>query len=85
MRKVNTDWYQIDIKMDKWEIPTDVVAIFRTKFNEWSVCDGQPEPAQRVNDYNRYVFEKLRDAKVFAQALATAIDNETVYPRIYDY
>ena len=85
MRKVNKDWYQIAIKEDRWETDTLVVAIFRTKHNEWSVCDGEPEPARRVEDYNRYVFEKLRDAKVFAQALAEAIENETVYPRICDF
>lgn len=84
LRRVNLDWYQIDLKVDKWDIPVDVVAIFRTKFNEWSVCDGQPEVACRVSDYNRYVFIKLSSAKLFAKDLAIAIENETLYPRMYD-
>jgi hypothetical protein len=84
LRKVNKDWYQIDIKLDKWDFPVDVVAIFRTKHNEWSVCDGQPELARRVSDYNRYVFIKLASAKLFAKDLALAIENETLYPRFSD-
>jgi len=34
------------------------------------------------NETNRYVFGKLRAAKVFAQDLAEAIKNETAFPRI---
>ena len=84
IRKVNTDWYQIDIEKDKWDIATNVVAIFRNKFNEWSVCDGQPEPARKIPDYNRYVFIKFGEAKLFALDLAEAIKNETIYPRMSD-
>jgi len=81
---VNTDWYQIDIKLDKSDFPVDVVAIFRTKHNEWSVCDGQPELARRVPDYNRYVFIKLSSAKVFALDFAEAMKHEKPYPRLSD-
>jgi len=84
LRKVNTDWHQISIKEDKYEQDIDVVAIFRTKFNEWSVCDGQPVLFRRVSDYNRYVFTKLSAAKLFAKDLALAIENETIYPLMSD-
>jgi hypothetical protein len=82
MRKVNRDWYQIDIEKDKWDIPTKVVAIFRVEGNEWSVNDGEPEVASRVDDLRRYVFIKLSSAKVFAIDIAEAIKNETPYPRL---
>ena len=83
-RKVNKDWYQIDIEKDKWEIPTLVVAIFRVEGNEWSVNFGEPKPARRVDDLRRYVFIKLSSAKVFAIDCAEAIKNETPYPRLSD-
>ena len=84
LRKVNKDWYQIDIEEDKWEIPTLVVAIFRVEGNEWSVNFGEPEPARRVDDLRRYVFIKLSSAKVFALDFAEAMKNETPYPRLSD-
>lgn len=85
LRKVNRDWYQLPIKQDKFETDIDVVAIFRTKWGEWSVCDGQPQFARRVDDYSRYVFIKLSSAKAFAKDLAIAIQNETIYPSILNY
>lgn len=85
LRKVSTEWYQIDVTTDKYDFAIDVVAIFRTKWGEWSVCDGQPHFARRVTDYNRYVFVKLGSAKAFAKDLAIAIQNETVYPSILNY
>lgn len=85
LRKVTRDWYQLPIKQDKFETDIDVVAIFRTKWGEWSVCDGQPQFARRVDDYNRYVFIKLSSAKAFAKDLAIAIQNETIYPSILNY
>ena len=84
IRKVNKDWYQIDVERDKWDIPTNVVAIFRTQHNEWSVNDGEPEPGSRVGDLRRYVFVKLSSAKVFALDLADAIKHEKPYPRFSD-
>lgn len=83
-RKVNKDWYQIDIEKDKWEIPTLVVAIFRVEGNEWSVNFGEPKPARRVDDLRRYVFIKLSSAKVFAEDLAYAMKNATLYPKMSD-
>ena len=84
IRKVNKDWYQIDVEKDKWDIPTSVVAIFRTQHGEWSVNDGEPEVASRVHDLHRYVFIKLSSAKLFAQDLADAVKNEKPYPRFSD-
>ena len=83
-RKVNKDWYQIDIEKDKWEIPTKVVAIFRTEHNEWSVNPGNPEPARRVNDLRSCVFIKLSSAKLFAEDLAYAMKNASLYPKMSD-
>lgn len=85
LRRVNSEWYQIDVTTDKWDLAVDVVAIFRTKWGEWSVCDGQPQFTRRVDDYNRYVFIKLSSAKAFAKDLAIAIQNETIYPSILNY
>ena len=84
IRKVNKDWYQIDVERDKWDIPTNVVAIFRTKHNEWSVNDGEPEPGRRVDDLGRYIFIKLSSAKAFALDLADAVKHEKPYPRFSD-
>lgn len=84
IRKVNKDWYQIDVEKDRWDIPTKVVAIFRVEGNEWSVNFGEPKPARRVDDLRRYVFIKLSSAKVFALDFAEAMKNETPYPRLSD-
>jgi hypothetical protein len=84
MRKVNKDWYQIDIEKDKWDIPTFVVAIFRVEGNEWSVNYGEPKPARRVDDLRRFVFIKLSSAKAFAIDLAYAMENQSPFPRFYD-
>ena len=85
LRRVNSEWYSITITEDKWDLAVDVVAIFHTKWGEWSVCDGQLKFARRIDDYNRYVFVKLSSAKAFAKDLAIAIQNETIYPSILNY
>ena len=84
VRKVNTDWYQIDVEQDRLGFPTKVVAIFRVEGNEWSVNDGEPKSARRVDDLRRYVFVKLGSAKVFALDFAESLKNETRYPRLSD-
>ena len=84
IRKVNKDWYQIDIEKDKWDIATKVVAIFRTEHNEWSVNDGEPKLASRIDDLRHYVFIKLSSARVFALDLADAVKHQKPYPRFSD-
>jgi hypothetical protein len=84
IRKVNKDWYQIDIEKDKWDIATKVVAIFKTEHNEWSVNDGEPEHARKIGDLRRYVFVKLSSAKIFALDLADAVKHDKPYPRFSD-
>jgi hypothetical protein len=85
MRKVNKDWYRVVTKADRFQLPVEAVDVLRTRHNEWSVCDGEPEIGSRNADLQRYVFIKLADAKKFAEALAEAIKNETPYPRRFDY
>jgi len=84
IRKVNTDWYRIDVEKDKWDIPVNVVDIFRVEGNEWSVNSGEPEIGRRVTDLRRYVFIKLSSAKVFALDFAEAMKHEKPYPRLSD-
>jgi hypothetical protein len=78
--KKSKDWYRITLEMDKWDIDTSVVDIYRTKFGEWSVCEGEPDLGLKVQDKNRYVFIKFGSAKLFAMDLAKAIKDEKPYP-----
>ncbi|MFA6199002.1 MAG: hypothetical protein WC679_01185 [Bacteroidales bacterium] len=84
LKKVTTNWYRIPIKIDRWGISTEFVDILRTRFGDWSVCDGESEIGLQADDMNRYVFIKLRAAKAFAQDLSLAIQNETPFPRVSD-
>ncbi|MDD5149992.1 MAG: hypothetical protein PHC28_05850 [Flavobacterium sp.] len=84
IRKIATTWYRIDIKLDRFDIPVVFVDILKNKFGEWSVCEGESDIGDKADDKSRYIFIKLRSAKVFALDLADAIKNETPYPRIFD-
>lgn len=81
IRKVNKDWYQIDVEEDKHGIILRAVAIFKTEHNDWSVNDGEPIPGRKVDDLRRYVFSKLSLAKLFAHDLADAIKNDKPFPK----
>jgi hypothetical protein len=81
IRKVNKDWYQIDVEEDKHGIILRAVAIFKTEHNDWSVNDGEPKPGHKVDDLRRYVFSKLSLAKLFAHDLADAIKNDKPFPK----
>ena len=81
IRKVNKDWYQIDVEEDKHGIILRAVAIFKTEHNDWSVNDGEPKPGRKVDDLRRYVFSKLSLAKLFAHDLADAIKNDKPFPK----
>jgi hypothetical protein len=82
IRKVNTDWYRISIEKNSLGIDSSVVDIYRTRFNEWSVNEGQPESFKKVGDKESWVFAKLGTAKKYALDLAQAIKDDEPWPRI---
>ena len=84
IRKISSDWYRISIETDKFDITTKAVDIIKNKFKEWSVCDGEPEIGEKVDDLRRYEFASLKIAKIFATDLANAIIHEKPYPRKSD-
>jgi hypothetical protein len=82
IRKVNSDWYRISIEKNSLGIDSSVVDIYRTRFNEWSVNEGQPESFKKVGDKESWVFSKLATAKKYALDLAQAIKDGQPWPRI---
>ena len=82
IRKVNDSWYRIVIEKDKWDIDSKVVDIYKTRFNEWSINEGEPDLGMKVTDKERWVFVKISKAKVFAMDLAQAIKDDKPWPEI---
>ena len=71
IRKISKNWYRIALRKDKCDITVDVVDIIKTRFGEWSVCEGfDLDCGEQVTDKRRYEFTYLRTAKLFAQDLA---------------
>jgi hypothetical protein len=82
VRKVNVDWYRISVEKDSLGIDSSVVDIYRTRFNEWSVNEGQPESFKKVGDKESWVFSKLSTAKKYALDLAQAIKADAPWPKV---
>lgn len=82
VRKVNVDWYRISVEQNSLGIDSSVVDIYRTRFNEWSVNEGQPESFKKVGDKESWVFSKLSTAKKYALDLAQAIKADEPWPKV---
>ena len=81
-QKITKDWYRIVIQRDKWDLATSVVDVYRTRFNEWSVNEGEPDLGLKLGDRENWVFIKFGSAKLFAIDLAQAVKDETSWPSL---
>ena len=71
IRKVTKDWYRIDLKIDRWDIPTEVVDIYRHDITkDWIVnyCDDSDVGLRKSKASSAWpiAYTKLSSAKRFA-------------------
>lgn len=87
IKKISKNWYRIVIKYDpKWDLPTEVVDIFKHTTGDWAVQYNEGEDLTGIRADTEQVmrpdrFTKLDSAKLYAVDYAEFIANGYEGPR----